>query len=215
MYFYKYVRMKVNNFIYFTMKRIFNFVATFLLLLMPLSLMVTPVAAQTEDEIMLDTSYEDYDWDSYMSDYDYEYDWDSSTYDSELSEGVAAAMGTFGLLFGGVMLVFSIAASLALYVYTALALMNIAKKLEVENAWFAWVPILNMALLLKMGMQNPWLILLVLIPGLGALIVAILSVIATMKICEKRGYDKLLGLLSLVPVANLVLLGVLAWGKRA
>lgn len=201
------------------MKRIFNLVATFLLLLMPLSLMVTPVSAQTEDEIMLDTTYEDYDWDSYTSDYDYDYDWSwdgtDSTYDSELSEGAAAAMGTFGLLFGGVMLVFSLAVSLAMYVYTSLALMNIAKKLEEENAWFAWVPILNMALLLKMGMQNPWLILLVLIPGLGALIVAILSIIATMKICERRGYDKLLGLLSLVPVANLVLLGILAWGKKA
>ncbi len=199
------------------MKRILNFVATLLLLLMPLSLIVTPVAAQTDDEIMFDTSYEDYDWDSYISDYDYDYsgDWESSLEDYGVSEAGIAAFGALGILFGGFMLIVSLVLSLSLYFYTSFALMKIAKKLEVENAWFAWVPILNMALLLKMGMQNPWLILLVLIPGLGALIVAILSVIATMKICERRGYDKLLGLLSLVPVANLVLLGVLAWGKKA
>jgi len=209
--------MKVNNFIYSTMKKIFNLIATFLLLTMPLSLMVTPVSAQTDEDTMLDTSYDEYDWDSYTSDdaYDYDWSWDTdSTYDSELSEGAAAAIGAVGILFGGMMLLFSLAVTMALYVYTSLALMTIARKLEAENEWFAWVPVLNMALLLKLGMQNPWLVLLILIPGIGAIILAVLSIVALMKVCEKRGYDKLLGLLSLVPVANLVLLGVLAWGKK-
>jgi len=69
-------------------------------------------------------------------------------------------------------------------------------------------------LLFKLGEQNPWLILLSLIPGIGTLVVAILSIIATMKVCEKRGYDKFFGLLMLVPVANLILWGMLAWGKK-
>jgi len=92
--------------------------------------------------------------------------------------------------------------------------MNIAKRLNEENPWYAWIPILNVVLLFRMGDQNPLLILLVLIPGIGALVVGILSIIALMNICEKRGYDKLLGLLALVPVANIVLLGILAWGKK-
>ena len=96
----------------------------------------------------------------------------------------------------------------------ALTLMKTAQKLGAENAWYAWIPILNIVLLFKLGEQNPWLILLMLIPGIGALIVGILAIIGTMKICEKRGYDKLLGLLMLVPIANLILWGMLAWGKK-
>ena len=34
-----------------------------------------------------------------------------------------------------------------------------------------------------------------------------------MKVCERRGYDKLLGLLVLISPLGLVLWGILAWGK--
>lgn len=195
------------------MKRLFNLIAVFVLSIIPLSLMATPLLAQAEEDTMLDTSYEDYDWESYVPDdyeYDYNYDFDSSN----ISEEGIAALGALGILFGGVMLFIALGTSFVLYIYSSFALMTIARKLEMENAWFAWIPILNLALLLKMGMQNPWLVLLILIPGIGAFILAVLSVIAIMKVCEKRGYDKLFGLLSLVPVANLILLGVLAWGKK-
>ncbi len=67
-------------------------------------------------------------------------------------------------------------------------------------------------MLFQLGEQNPWLLLLILIPGIGAIAVAIISVIAYMRISEKLGFDKLLGLLVLVPtIGNLVLLGILAW----
>jgi len=92
--------------------------------------------------------------------------------------------------------------------------MKIAKRLNYENAWFAWIPILNMVLVLKMGDMNPLLVLLILIPGLGGLALAIISIIALMKVCEKLGYDKLLALLVLIPIGNLILLGMLAWGKK-
>ena len=176
---------------------------------MSLSFLALPASAQTEDDYTTTTVDEyDYDWD-----YDYDYDWDSTL--SEEETGVLAGLlGGGAMIFGGVMLVFSIIISLSLYVYTSLALMNIAKKMDQENTWFAWVPILNTVLLFKMGNQNPLLLLLLLIPGIGALIVGIFSIISLMNICEKRGYDKLLGLLALVPLANLILLGVLAWGKK-
>lgn len=191
------------------MKRFLNISLCLMLGIMSLSFLALPASAQTEDDYTTTTVDEyDYDWE-----YDYDYDWDSTL--SEEETGVLAGLlGGGALIFGGVMLVFSIIISLSLYVYTSLALMNIAKKMDQENTWFAWVPILNTVLLFKMGDQNPLLLLLLLIPGIGALIVGIFSIISLMNICEKRGYDKLLGLLALVPLANLILLGVLAWGKK-
>ncbi|MHC1716317.1 MAG: DUF5684 domain-containing protein [Candidatus Dojkabacteria bacterium] len=191
------------------MKKIFNFVALFALLAMPLSLLASPVLAQaTEETTTYDTTVEEYDWESYYDDWNWDYEAGSS------SEDLGILAGVTGLFFGGAMIVFSLAIGFAFYIYFALSLMTIARKLGEKNAWFAWIPILNMVLLFKLGNQNPWLLLLLLIPGIGALIVAILTIIALMSICERRGYDKLLGLLYLVPVANLVLFGILAWGKR-
>lgn len=173
------------------------------------ALVTLPAYAQTDvDETV---TYDDYDWD-YDWDYDYESTFDTTS-EEELA-GLAALFGTGALALTGVVLTTSLIFALAVYAYTSFATMKIAQKLEVENAWFAWVPILNIVLLFQMGDQNPWLILLALVPVIGGLAIAVLSVIAMMKICEKRGYEKLLGLLTLIPLANFVLLGVLAWGKK-
>ncbi len=173
-----------------------------LLLLLPLTGITTPVLAQTEDDYVT-TSIEEYDWNTSNEEYNYD----------GLTEAETGA-GIMATLFGGAMLFVSIICSLGMYIFMALTLMKTAQRLGAENTWYAWIPILNTILLFKLGEQNPWLILLALIPGIGALIVLILTIIATMKICEKRDYDKLLGLLMLVPVANLVLWGMLAWGKK-
>lgn len=179
-----------------------------LLLLLPLTGITAPVLAQTEEDSVI-APYEGYDWDT-------TYDWDALNEDYEYEELTDASVGAgiLGALFAGSMLVVSIAFSIGMYIYMSLTLMKTAQKLGAENAWYAWIPILNIILLFKLGEQNPWLILLMLIPGIGALIVGILAIIGTMKICEKRGYDKLLGLLMLVPIANLILWGMLAWGKK-
>jgi hypothetical protein len=138
----------------------------------------------------------------------------SYTTTTDLDAEDAAAFALFGTAIMGVVLIGSITVGLVMYIYMSVTLMKVAQKLNHENPWFAWIPILNAVLLFQLGEQNPWLLLLVLIPGLGALIVGVISIIALMKICEKRGYDKLLGLLYIVPIANLVLLGMLAWGKK-
>ena len=186
------------------MRRFISGAILSLLLLLPLAGITAPVLAQTADDYVT-TSFEGYNWDT-------DYDWRSLS-DQDLTEATAGA-GILAVLFGGVMLFVSIICSLAMYIYMSLTLMKTAQKLGAENAWYAWIPILNGVLLFKLGEQNPWLLLLLLIPGLGALIVGILAILATMKICEKRGYDKLLGLLMLVPIGNLILWGMLAWGKK-
>lgn len=186
------------------MRKLINLGLCFILAMMSLSFVALPSYAQTDEDFEV-TSSDDLDFE-----YDWDYEWDTTYGDTEDLENLVGA----GLVFGGIALVIGITLSLGMYIFSSLALMNIAKRLNEENPWYAWIPILNVVLLFRMGDQNPLLILLVLIPGIGALVVGILSIIALMNICEKRGYDKLLGLLALVPVANIVLLGILAWGKK-
>lgn len=114
---------------------------------------------------------------------------------------------------GGLILVWSVVA-IASYVYLSLALMKIGKEMGYENSWFAWIPILNLVMIFQLGNQNPWLILLSLIPGLGTLIVGILTIVAFANIAEKRGYDKILTLLLLVPLAAYILMYFLAWKPK-
>jgi hypothetical protein len=200
-------------------KLIASIILSFALLLPMFSLVTTPVLAQEDSTTSTpeDTSYYDDYYDDYYDTYDYGTDDSYSTYSYDLSNSGSEAgvfAGMAALLFSGVMLFFTIVIGLGSYIYCSLALMKLAKRMDHENAWFAWVPILNMVLLLQLGDQNPMLLLLLLIPGVGAVVVGVLSIIAFMKICEKRGYDKALGLLVLIPIASYVLLGILAWGKK-
>lgn len=202
------------NFYLFNMRKLIASFILFFALFLPFTMVPTPAIAQENDSSYYD---DEYYYDTYDYGYDDTYDDSYSSYSYDLSDidaeaGVFAGMAA--LLFSGVMLFFSIVVGLGSYIYCSLALMKIAKRLDYENAWFAWIPILNMVLLFQLGEQNPVLLLLLLIPGVGAVVVGVLSIIALMKICEKRGYDKMLGLLSLIPVASYVLLGILAWGKK-
>ncbi len=103
---------------------------------------------------------------------------------------------------------------LAGYIFSAVAMYKIGKDMGYQNSWFAWIPILNSIMVFQLGKQNPNFLFLLLIPGIGALIVSIFSLIALMNITEKRGYDKLLGLLILTGVGTFILLYLLAWKPR-
>lgn len=192
-------------------------------LLLSAFLLPTLVLAQEKDEdpILYDTGSEyetisapDYNYDS---DYDYNVDWelDWNAIDTNLTDDQAAGLlagSIFAAIFTGIWLVVALTFAFGLYIYTSFTLMKIGQKLGYQSSWFAWIPILNIVMLFQLGEQNPWLLLLILIPGIGAIAVAIISVIAYMRISERLGFDKLLGLLVLVPtIGNLVLLGILAW----
>lgn len=185
------------------MKKLFKIITVLFLVLAPLSVGKVLLAQTTPT---LDTEYQ-YDWD-----FD---DWglDDTVINSELTDEDSIAAGILATIFGGTILFFTIAIGVVTYVYTAITLQKIAKKLGDQNPWFAWIPVLNSILFFKLGDQNPWLLLLAFVPVIGAFALLIISIIAMMKICEKVGYEKLLGLLMLIPLAGLILLGVLAWGK--
>ena len=75
----------------------------------------------------------------------------------------------------------------AVYVWMALALGAMFRKMG-EDVWKAWVPVLNVATVLRWGGFSPWLVLLGLIPGIGQLAVVVLVVVSAHRINPGFGY---------------------------
>lgn len=98
-------------------------------------------------------------------------------------------------------------AGLAIYIYCSLCLQFIAKKTGTEPAWLAWIPVANLFLSCKIGGLSYLWLLAFLVPFVNVLV----SVYIWYRITEARGKPGLLSLLLLVPVANLVFMGYLAF----
>ena len=78
-------------------------------------------------------------------------------------------------------------AAVALYVWIALALSAVFRK-SGEEPWKAWVPVLNLVVLLQLGGLSGWLLLLGLVPFLGIVAVWVLVIIACHRIGAAFGY---------------------------
>ena len=106
---------------------------------------------------------------------------------------------------------------LALYIYSSLAWYTIAKKLKYVNGWLAWIPIINLVLVLQLGGFGWAWIFLLLIPILGWIALFILVIIATWRIFEKRKYPGWFSLAMIIPkvggILYLIAIGFVAWGK--
>jgi hypothetical protein len=125
--------------------------------------------------------------------------------DFPTAEAGAVAAG----LVGGI-LIFNLIVFGAFYIYFAICLMKIAQKTNTANAWFAWVPILNVILMLQVAKKPIWWIILLFIP----LVNIIISVIVWMGISKTLGKEEWLGILMIVPVANIILPGYFAFSKN-
>ena len=175
------------------------------------------VAAQEEPTYVDDPVI--YETQDYEYDYEYDYNWDDTSaddlmYTTDLDPEAAGLLGAGMVAFMGAYMFVMLAVTVGIYIFMGLALSKIGKEMGYENPWFAWVPVLNSIMMLQLGGQNPWLLLLALIPGIGAIVVAIISIIALANITEKRGYEKLLVLLVLVPFGMFILLYLLAWKPK-
>jgi len=134
-----------------------------------------------------------------------------------------AALGGIFAVLAGMIVLLSIV-SLALYIYMAIALQTIGKKLNYKHPWLAWIPIANYAMILELGGFHWALIFLLLIPFAGWLAVIVLIFIAIWKIFEKRKYPGwlvLLLILTPIPIlgwlaglAYLIVFGMVAWKDR-
>jgi hypothetical protein len=121
--------------------------------------------------------------------------------DSSAAAGAAAIAGV-----GLVMVVFLVIFA-AIYVYFALAFSTIAKKTNTPNAWWAWVPILNIILLINIAKKPVWWVVLFFVP----IVSIVIAIIVMMGVAEARNKPNWWGILMIVPVVNFIVPGYLAW----
>src|SRR3989344_8305699 len=106
---------------------------------------------------------------------------------------------------------------LALYVYSALALMYIAKRAKTPNSWLAWIPVGNFYLVTQTAKKSGlWTLILLagFIPFIGSIAVIGVTIWMFWITVERIKFPGWTSLLLLVPIVNLVMLGIWAWAKR-
>lgn len=106
---------------------------------------------------------------------------------------------------------------LVTFVYWALATQSIAKRLKHDNPWWAWIPILNIVQITDLVKMSRWwtlIILALMVPFVGGF--AVLAVLTWWWwiIAERLNYPGWYSLLLLIPIVNLIVLGMMAWSKR-
>jgi len=111
--------------------------------------------------------------------------------------------GAAGCL-GGIIpfLVFAI-----VYAYFGYTLMIIAQKTGTENAWWAWIPILNIILMVNIAGKPMWWVVLFFIPIANL----VASIIIWMDIAAARGKPNWIGVLIIVPFINIFIPAYLAF----
>lgn len=111
---------------------------------------------------------------------------------------------------GGVDIVYSLFV-LFTYLFSSYCFYKIYQKLGAENAWFAWVPILNIWISYKVGDQSPWWVIGIFIPIVNFVALFFL-LFAHIKIVQKLGKNPWVILLLIVPLVNFVVMYNLAFG---
>lgn len=114
--------------------------------------------------------------------------------------------------------------AIAVYVYSSLAWMTIARRTKTEPTWLAWIPVANLYLQSKIARMHWWPLLLIiatLIPVIGAL--ASIALLVFTVSWKWKSFQRLQrpgwwALFLIIPVIGwiiyLILLGVVAWGKK-
>lgn len=118
-------------------------------------------------------------------------------------EGDAGLPIAFGVGFVLFLLLFVV----VIYVYYAVVFQRMARKLNIADDWFAWIPILNLVLLLRIANRPIWWILLLFIP----LVQIIINIIIWMDVSKGMGKPEWWGVLMIFPGVNLVVMGYLAF----
>lgn len=130
---------------------------------------------------------------------------------------LGSLMGSgLGILAGAAIIVVALML-LALYVYNALVLRTIAVKTKVGPKWLAWIPVVGYVLLLKaIKLDWKWIfaIFVGIVPFIGSTLLMAAGVYVWWRVCEVRKMQPWIAILMLVPVANLVAMGYIAWGKK-
>jgi len=99
---------------------------------------------------------------------------------------------------------------LVLYVYQALCWLYIAKRTNTPNGWFAFIPILNIILMLQIAKRPLWWIILYFIPIVN-IVIAIMLIVDVLKVLKRPTWWVIM---QFIPIVNLIFMGLMAWGKN-
>ena len=123
-------------------------------------------------------------------------------------------------LFIGLALVFFII-FIGLYIYSSLAYYMIAKKARLKTPGLAWIPVVGPPIIAYQASKMdwwPWLLLIgILIPFVrmfAILAFAVFLVIWRWKMFEAIKRPGWFALLCLIPIVNLIIIGIVAWSKK-
>lgn len=122
--------------------------------------------------------------------------------------GILALLAALGTIFLVVLLAF--------YLYSAFALMAMAKRTKTPNGWLAFIPIANIYLMTQIGKLPAWWTLAVVLPFIpivGGMALLAVMIYIWWKIAEALKRPGWWGILMIIPIANLVIMGIMAWGK--
>ncbi|MCL5438949.1 MAG: DUF5684 domain-containing protein [Patescibacteria group bacterium] len=120
-----------------------------------------------------------------------------------------ATVAGLGLL-AGIGITVYLVVILAAYIYLAICLMTISNKTKLGTGWWAWIPILNYALMLKIAKKPMWWIILLLITPINLFF----FIWIWMRIAQAVNKPDWWGILMLIPVFNLFVPGYLAFSKK-
>lgn len=104
-------------------------------------------------------------------------------------------------------MVYSILFDIVLYLYVTYCLYRIADRLEMENPWLAFVPVLNLVLMCAMIDKPLWYAILFFIPLVGL----VWTIIVWMRLAEELGRPSWWGAIIIIPLVNLVMLAYLTF----
>src|SRR4030042_5885416 len=109
-----------------------------------------------------------------------------------------AAAGAFAL--AGGMFLFIMIIVVVLYVIMAISLMKIANRTGTPNAWFAWIPILNLILMLQIAERPMWWLIFFLVPIVN-IVGIVLQFVIWVDIAKRLGKSVVFGILAaLIPI---------------
>lgn len=112
--------------------------------------------------------------------------------------------GVFGLAFGAAFWLFIVAT----YFYFAFTQYKIAQKCGCQdNAWWAYIPIMNLVLLTQMAGKEWYWVVFCFVPFVNLIAFAVLWI----KAAQNAGFSALWGFLALIPLVNFVSMGVMAF----
>lgn len=85
------------------------------------------------------------------------------------------------------------------HVVMAVALSKMAERKRIDNGWFAWVPVLNVVLALKIARKPLWMIVLFLVPCVNF----VMFIALWWSLAEEMRKPGFVGLLMFIPIVNL------------